>query len=810
MFGIIRSFYFVAFCILFFVGNQQMIAEVATQLPLSEPGDMTIMPPEKKSQEKDRLVVKKVLPNGMTVLVRVIHTIPKVSIQMWYNVGSRDERDGEKGIAHLIEHMIFKGTEKLSESDIDVIVHKLSGSSNAFTTLDFTGYKFNMPTHHWKKILPVIADCMVNASFKDEHLNSEMKAVIQELKMINDQHLRSLAFDLLGLMFAGHPYHYPLIGYKQDLWSVRGADLRAFYKKHYMPNNATLVVVGDVDHEEVFAVAEQQFGSISGDGNYKKQEAYLNEDVASRSLTMYRDVKVPIVMESFRVPGLKAKASHVMDIAALVLGQGKSSRLYKKLVDELQLVTSVGAMSWNMFDHGIFFINFEPKKIEDINKIETIIFNEINDIVANGLKQDELIRATKQAQMAYYSKLEDAEQQAFDIGRCFIATGDEEYALNYLDVPDKQMQKDLQSILGDFFRQTVLHRGMVLPLPEHEKKQWEKLQIASDELDNKILSTRIRTTQVEEPRYAKTVSIEEPGVFVFPKPEIFELSNGVKVFHSHNNNTPKIDLVLSFKAKGYHDPQDKQGLYNFVAKMLTEGTKNYTAAELADAIESRGMSFSAAPGAVFMSMLSADLEKGLEILEEILSRATFDKREMEKVRAQILTSIKDFWDTPFAFSSQLIKERVYAGHPYSQNSLGDEKSVSSVTQEDLQHFYKSYISPSGARLAIVGDLSGYDVQAILEKKLAKWNGPEVPSIEFPKIKQPKVEVVDHYINRDQVVLCFAGLSVDRKHEDYDKLWLFDQIFWRRRIALRNFSSEAITGAVGSFLCCWRSVDVRCK
>ena len=165
-------------------------------------------------------VSKHVLDNGMTILVRPIHTVPKVSVQLWYNVGSKDEMDKERGIAHLIEHMTFKGTKKLSESDINFVTHMLSGSCNAFTSYDYTGYLFNFPTQHWKESFNIMADCMTNCSFKDYMLNSEMKAVIQELKMYRDRYERSLVDEMIGMIFADHPYHHPIIGYKQDLWSV--------------------------------------------------------------------------------------------------------------------------------------------------------------------------------------------------------------------------------------------------------------------------------------------------------------------------------------------------------------------------------------------------------------------------------------------------------------------------------------------------------------------------------------------------------------------------------------------------------------
>ena len=731
---------------------------------------------EERERAKKQHVVKKVLDNGMTVLVRVVRTIPKVSIQIWYNVGSKDEASGQKGVAHLIEHMIFKGTEKLSESDINTITHKLSGRCNAFTSYDFTGYSFDMPTHHWKKVLPIIADCMQNASFKDEHLNSEMKAVVQELKMIKDQHVKSLVYKLLALIFTGHPYHYPLIGYKKDLWRVRGADLRAFYKKHYLPNNSTLVVSGDVDPQEVFELAEEYFGSIKPDKDYKREAFVFDKDISGKTVSMYRDVQLSTMVVCFVVPGSKDKMDFFYEVLALALANGKSSRLHKKLVDELQLVTSVAAFSLTLFEHGIFLIMYQPKDPDDVEQIESIIMQEIQDIKQDGLQKDELERCMKNAQMDYYSKMEDASQQAYDIGKNFLATGDQEYAFTYMDVSTKQVQDGIKKLLKNFFRKTVMHKGAVLPLPEEEKLQWLKLQQKSDELDTKIMSERIRTTPMEDSSFSDSVTIEEPGVFAYPKPEVFTLSNGVKVLASENNNTPKVDLVLSLKAKSYFDSEEKPGLYNFMMKMLSEGTENYSAAELANELESRGIVFDASPGILTLSMLSQDLEKGLEFLEEILSRATFEKKEMKKVREHIFADIKEFWDNPMHFSGQLIREKLYAGHPYSKNSLGTRESIGDITQKDLKKLYKRFISPDGARLAIVGDFSGSDLKKTLEKYLGKWMGPKVERVDFPVLAPVQKEVSNYPINRDQVTLCFAGLSVDRKHEDYDKLWLLDQIF----------------------------------
>ncbi len=731
-------------------------------------------------------VHKYVLDNGMTILVRVVRTLPKVSIQLFYHVGSKDEGTGERGIAHFIEHLIFKGTSgkkslNLSESDINVLSQILAAYTNAFTSYDYTGYLFNVPTHNWTQVLPIMADCMTNCAFKDDHINSEMKAVIQELKMGRDNYTRDLMFEMVGTIFADHPYHHPVIGYKQDLWSIDSEGLREFYKKHYLPNNAFLVVVGDVDPEAVRDEANKAFGHIKPDHNYKKQTFFHSKNIASKSITLYRDIQQPEVLLAYVVPGENAKKNAILDVINYVLFAGKSSRLYKKLIDDSQLVTGLSAGNWALFEHGLFFVQFDPKNVADIDKITKIINDEIASIIKNGITAKELESATKKARMKYYGLLENIQTQAYDIGKSFLATGDEEYVLNYLQEPSEELAQEVREMLAQYFRPSVVHKGVILPLPDEERQAWTHIQESSDMEDKRILSARERTSPVEEPSFAKKIVPAEQKEFNYPKPETFMLSNGAKVLYHHTDTTPKINLIIDLKAADYYDPEDKQGLFGFVSRMLTEGTKKYTGAELAEELESRGMSFSAHPGGVMMSMLSEDLEKGLELLEEILNNATFDKDAIEKIRAQLLADVKSFWDDPKMFAKQLVREQIYKGHPYAKNSLGTKESIESITREDLVNFYKKYVRPDGAKIAIVGDIKGYNLKDVFKHTLGKWRGEPVEEMKFPALKPCELSDYNYPINRDQVVLSFVGLSIDRKHPDYDKCVLFDQIFSGRSL-----------------------------
>ncbi|MBS1986407.1 insulinase family protein [Candidatus Dependentiae bacterium] len=725
-------------------------------------------------------VHKKILSNGLTVLVRPVSTVPKVSLQLWYDVGAKDEKTGEKGLAHLIEHMIFKGTEgegslNLSESDINTVTHKLSGSCNAFTWYDYTGYLFNLPVHTWQEALPIMADCMINCSFKEEHLSSEMKAVIQELKMRNDKYSLCAAEALMTSIYADHPYHYPVIGYKQDLWNAHADMLRDFYRKHYCPNNATLVIVGDVDVNQAFKVVEEYFGSIPANPDYAPETFNVSHDIVSKSVTLYRDVQQPTVMLAFVVPGATQKLSNALEVAALALGSGKGSRLYKKIVDDLQLATSLEVSTWDLFDSGLFMVAFEPKRLEDVDTIAQYVTAEITAIAKNGLTPLELTRAAKKVRMNHYSLLESTESQAYEIGKAFLATGDENYVFTSVEEPLDELHTKLREVFKKYCRPSVMHRAMVLPLDSKDKPYWSELQKESDAQDNRILSARIRTEPVEPPVYANSIKPGKPGVFDYPKPTVSQLNNGIKLLSYNNPATAKIDLTLELKAKSFYEPEDQQGIYNFVASLLTEGTEKHTAAQLAQELESRGMSLHVSPGSISMSMLSDDLPKGLELLMEVLTKATFVPSEIEKVRQQILTEIKNFWDSPSSCSGQIIRQSIYKDHPYSKNGIGVAEVVASLTREQLMDFYKNYISPDGAKLAIVGDIAHHNLGNLLNKTIGAWKGPKVETIKFPAVKECATAEVVHPMERDQVVLCFARPSIDRKHPDFDKLSIFDQI-----------------------------------
>jgi zinc protease len=720
-------------------------------------------------------IYKRQLSNGLTVLCWPQYQVPKVSIQLWYDVGSKDELSNQKGIAHLLEHMIFKGTASLSESDINLITHKLSGYSNAFTSHDYTGYIFDLPVQHWHYALPILADCMTNCTFKEDLLNAELKAVIQELKMYNDDYSSVVLERLLGAIFPDHPYHYPVIGYKKDLWSLDRKALLEFYKKHYVPNNATILVVGAVDPETVFEKSEAAFGSIPAAVGYKRAEYHHFQDIIAQRVSIVRDVQQPSAMLAWVVPGARERSDYLLDVTSSLIGSGKGSRLNRLIVDELELATQLESFVYDLMDYGLFVITFQPKKAEDIEVIAHVVKEELAKIVAEGLTDDELRRACNKAEMDFMSVTEDPERCAYLLGKSFLATKDENYLLSYTAYPKQSLQDDVKNLIKNYLRPAVTHQGMVVPLSEGEKIFWQNAQKQSDEEDSRVLSRIQRETPVEPGKVVHAVGVHAQPSFNFPAPTAITLSNGLKVLYYHNPHVAKVDMVLEFKARGYYDPVDKQGLMMFVMDVIQEGTNNYPGYRFNQEIESHGMTLSTTPGQVTLSLLKKDLERGIRLLVEMLNEAEFEKSAIERIRTQIRSDITDFWDTPAQFVGQIAREAVYGYHPYHKSYYGTHESIGSIHRDELIEAYKTYLSPQDATLVIVGDLEGHDLPTVLEKVFSEWTGASITEMKFPTLRGVAQQEVNRHINRDQVVLAFAGLSVRRKDDDYDRLLLFDQV-----------------------------------
>ncbi|MDP3787947.1 MAG: pitrilysin family protein [Candidatus Chromulinivorax sp.] len=725
---------------------------------------------------QDDRIVQTQLDNGLTILVCPRTDVSTVSVQLWYNVGSKHEKDGEHGIAHFIEHMIFKGTEKISETDIPFIANKLSGYCNAFTSYDYTAYVFDIPVANWDQVLPIMADCMSNCTLRQDHLNSELKAVIQEMKMGKDNYTRNLWFNMITNIFESHPYHYTVLGFKQDLWTISRESLLAFYKKYYTPDNAVMVVVGNVDSAEVHKKVKEAFGVIpAGSNGWNTSDFFVNEDVRAKSVELYRDVQQSVCDVAYVMPGIVHKNQFELEAFGYVLANGKGSRLHKLLVDELQLVVDVHALVVDLFDHSMIFIEFHPKNETDIHSIVELIQKEIDGIACGNLTTQEIERAQRCAQFEHQNNMQKTQQQAYAIGQNYLAHKDPLYVFNYGNINIQELAQKIKDLAVNYCLPVVRHQGIVRAIPQDQKSFLARLQQTSDEQDTKFLDAKVRTSPVEDPKYASTIDVREKRDCKHAQPNIITLDNGLELVWFNNCASNIVECSLSLLVDNFYDADDKQGIALVVSKMLLEGTKNYPGQAFSDTLELHAIAMSVAPGSINFTCLQQDAEKALELLGELLVNASLTQESLEKIKDQVMTESKMFWDSPTTYCSSLARQAVYKDHPYKKRMAGTPESIALITLEDCVAYYKNMLTPQGACLSIVGDFADKNMCAIVEQAMSGWQGSVVEDLVYPELVTLSKQEILSPINRDQIVLAFTGLSVDRMHEDYDKILLFDQM-----------------------------------
>ncbi len=720
-------------------------------------------------------VHKKVLANGLTILTKPVHHVPRIETHLWYNVGSKDEEHHERGMAHLIEHMLFKGTKNLSESDINVISQKLTADANAFTSQDYTCYTFRFPSHVWQVALELLAECMQNATFNPQMLSSELKTVIEEIRLYRENYQGALFEQVIAGLFPEHPYRNPIIGTAHDLASLSRDALYAFYKRHYHPANAVLVVVGDVNPDDVFKTAEQYFGPIPSPTNYTKRRLCFQDDLVARTTMLYRLTSNPWFCYTYKVPGLQKQQNHLVDIASLILSVGKSSRLYQRLVNKEKVASDIDCSVYDLFEKGLLTLGIWPANNTNPGIIEEILIEEFEHLAKKQVLTWEFDAAKKRTQVDFSSLLESTEKQAFVIGNSYLATHNESFIENYLDAIAQTTKKQLQEFFGEHFSPTVLHKGYLLPASAQDLKKLISLHLETESFENNLLQQHQRTEPVQQPQWALRINQPPLSNFSFPKPQTFTLPNGLEVIYHNNPTVPQIISVLTFKANYLYEPEKHLGLFGFLLRTITDRTQEHDSDEFAKLLESQGIYLGAGTDNIAFRCMNNDFEKSLKVLATIIKKPSFDKHSIQKAQHQILSELDELWDSPIDFLDQIAKEYIYQKHPYHKNPLGTKESIKLIKKKDLENAYKQFISPYQANLIVVGDLTDIDLQALTTKYFSSWEGPTVQDLTYPPLQPYTPGQMSLALDRDQVVLGFVAPSISRKSPEYNALALLDTI-----------------------------------
>src|SRR5499433_1896340 len=338
-------------------------------------------------------VRRTVLSNGLVVLTKEVHTSPIVTSMIWYRVGSRNEELGHTGKSHFLEHMLFKGTDRFKKGEIDLLTLKNGGANNAFTSHDFTAYYFNFASDRWEIAVEIEADRMVNCSFEPDEFEAEKKVVIEELKTGLDSPWGLLLQEQEAVAFKVHPYRNPIVGWLQDVERATVQQQQAYYRRYYHPNNATLVISGDFDTESLLKAVDRAFGSIPAGPSPGPMLLEEPPQRGERRLIVRWRSKVPRLAIAYHAPQIAAPDSYALQVLAVVLAEGKASRLYQRMVEREQSVTFVSAEYGESKDPTLFHIRAEGRGDHSIYDIEASIHNELAKISNEGVTTHELDRA---------------------------------------------------------------------------------------------------------------------------------------------------------------------------------------------------------------------------------------------------------------------------------------------------------------------------------------------------------------------------------------------------------------------------------
>ena len=704
-----------------------------------------------QSVDKAQGVTETHLANGLTILSKEAHAAPVVYFSVWYKVGSRNEISGQTGLSHILEHMMFKGTNDLPPGAIDHLFLTNGGEINASTGEDRTEYHELIAADRLELAARIEADRMENSKFDPTELAHEMTVVRSEL----EGDANSPGFDLEAntftpAAFTSHPYHWPVIGWRTDVEAVSGRRdvIYDYYRKHYMPNNAIVVMVGDFDTKKAVAIVQKQFGiypaGILDTHNITPEPPQRGE----RRVTLKRPGTTGEVLVGYHVPETGQPDHYVLDVISQILSGGRSARLYQALVEKGIAQSASGNDSDNK-DPYLMVFDGTPSAGVTNNAVETALEAEIAKMQTTPVTAGELARAITQTEATFIYQNDSVSGQANDLG-AYAVIGLPHYRATYLNKIRAVTAADIQRAAKTYFtadNRTVAYfdpqpvPAGAIPPPPPVTDNFGSAKPVTDPRQKALLANLDKEFNSVSPATTKPASA--------PKPTRIVLPNGMTLIVQENHANKTVALSGFVRAGSAFDPDGKYGDAQMTAAMLGRGTTTKTALQLALSLESVGASVGIGAGEESASLggasLSQDFGLTLNTLADELQRSSFPTDQIERLRAQILSGIEDSrQDTGGTGGAGTQAEIAFAqaiypkGHPYWDPTLDQSAAaIKSLTRADLTAFYNTYYRPDTTALVVVGDVNTPDVIKQVTAAFGGWPKPASPA---PALRIPDVPV----------------------------------------------------------------------
>jgi zinc protease len=684
---------------------------------------------------------KATLDNGLTVILEENHSAPVVALQMWVKVGGADDTDDESGLAHTLEHMIFKGTEKRGVGQIAKEIESMGGDINAWTSYDETVYHIVVASRFHEEGLDVLADAIQNSVFDLQELEKEKMVVLEELRRGEDSPSRKLGKRLMSTAYTSHPYTRPVIGLKETVQSLDREKTFNFYKKWYVPNNMTLVVSGDFDNEDFFPRVKEAFKNFSrGPDPHVVQRPKEPVQDGMRTAFLSDDVQETHLELAFHIPRLNHGDVYAIDVLSTILGGGRSSRLYRKVKAEQALVRSISTYAMTPKDPGLFFIsaNLEAEQLAETFKAS---IEELEKIKAEGVTDEELERTKLNLESDFIYQRGTIQGRASQLGYYETVAGDLSFEKKYIEGINGVTSEDIKKVAKKYFKGTNLTLAILVP---------ESKKAFLDKGKYETIASLLGDESKEETQITKKV-----------------LENGITLLIRENHDNPTVSFYGVFRGALLTEDEDNNGITNFIARMLSKGTDTKDAEEIARVVESMAGGLSGFSGkntfGASGKFLSRFFDDGLEIFSDILLNPSFDDEEIEKTRKDILLDIRTEEDSLPRTTFNLLYKTLYQKHPYRLNPLGTAETVSKISQKDMIKYYQKLAIPQNLVLAVVGDVETETVEEKINELFGGLKKGKPLNLNVPEEHQiEKLRTAELIKEKEQthIAMGFLGTRID--------------------------------------------------
>lgn len=687
------------------------------------------------------------LPNGLRVLVHTDRKAPIVAVSVWYDVGSKHEPKGKTGFAHLFEHLMFNGSENAPGDFFKPLKDVGATDFNGTTSFDRTNYFETVPRSALDRALFLESDRMgwLTGAITQSVLD-EQRGVVQNEKRGDDNQPYGLVYySVLDNLLAGNPYGHTPIGSMADLDQASLGDVKQWFQSHYGPNNAVLVLAGDIDAKEARPLIEKYFGGIPAGPKSVAPVVEIPTLAAPKTVTIKDRVAATLILRSWAVPGLNDPDATALDVFGDVLGGLASSRLDNALVRGEKLAVQVSAGVQSMSQLGIFTVQVVVRPGADVATVNKRVDEIIADLIRNGPTADEVQRVattTASGRIAGLEAVGGFGGQAVALAQGELYSGDPEEYKKELSRLAAVTPAQVRAVAGKWLTRPAL-TVMVEPGAREAYAEAQAVKPAAAAAgEQPVKGTR-----------GSLPAVGQIGDLAFPKVERTHLSNGIEVVYAHRTAVPVTRMVVSFDAGAAADPDGKLGTQNMALSLLDEGTDKLDSTGIAEAKERLGADIDSGsgPDRTFMSLRtpSANLGGSLDLFADMMRHPAFAPGEVERLRATTLAGIDQELTSPEGLSGRVLPGLLYGpNHPYAKLGAGsgDPAAVKALTRDDLVAFHRAWIRPDKAKIFVVSDLPLAEVQAALEARFADWKGEGAAGVKAfgvaPVSSSPRIVLID--------------------------------------------------------------------